>query len=157
MIKKIVLEIDVPEYNWVDVPTQYRTPIGEFESIEQVLLIKDLIEYLQRLEDRFAIIQMDYRIRNALCREIVRERLRFIADENIYWYGEKLGHFLAEFDERRTGLNFDDYKFKHEVLSNGKKIQFKTFTRLFKTEDDAMKHIADLYLHNGKFKYTIPE
>ena len=33
---KIKLEIDVPEFNWVDVPTLYRTPIGEFGDIQEV-------------------------------------------------------------------------------------------------------------------------
>lgn len=37
---KIKLEIDVPEFDWVDVPTLYRTPIGEFGDIVEVKQIE---------------------------------------------------------------------------------------------------------------------
>ncbi len=48
---KISLEIDVPEFDWIDTPTLYRTPIGEFNDIQEVKEIGYLIEYLQRLDE----------------------------------------------------------------------------------------------------------
>ena len=150
---KIKLEIDVPEFDWVDVPTLYRTPIGEFGDLLEVNLVRELIEYLQRLDDIEWIINSDHqRVRHPLCRELVRDRLRFIPENNIWWVGEKLSHFLMDFSEM-SGLNFSEYKFEHQVLSSGKKIQFKTFSMMFNTEDEALRHIAKIYTSRDGFEF----
>lgn len=156
-MKKIVLEIPIPEYEWIDTPTLYRTPLGDFGSIEEVETIRYLIEYLQRLPDRNMIIEADHQhVRHPFCRELVRDRLRFIPEQNIWHYGEKLSFFLMGFQER-TGLSFDEYKFQHTTLSNGKKIQFKTFSRLFDTEQEALRHIARIYTSKDNFEFSIKE
>ena len=150
---KIKLEIDVPEFDWVDVPTLYRTPIGEFGDLLEVNLVRELIESLQRLDDIEWIINSDHqRVRHPLCRELVRDRLRFIPENNIWWVGEKLSHFLMDFSEM-SGLNFSEYKFEHQVLSSGKKIQFKTFSMMFNTEDEALRHIAKIYTSRDGFEF----
>lgn len=95
---KLKLEIDVPDFNWVDAPTAYWTPIVEVKEKLHVELIKDLIEYLQRLPDRHWIIEADHQhVRHPFCRELVRDRLRFIPENQIWWVGEKLSHFLMGF------------------------------------------------------------
>lgn len=150
---KIKLEIDVPEFEWVEVPTLYRTPIGEFSDIGEVKQIQHLIEYLQRLGDIEWIINSDHQhVRHPFCRELVRDRLRFIPENQIYYYGEKLSHFLMGFREM-SGYEFSEYKFKHQVLSNGKKIQFKTFSMMFDTEEQALRHIAKIYTSRDGFKF----
>lgn len=150
---KLKLEIDVPEYEWVDVPTLYRTPIGEFGDIQEVKEIGWLIEYIQRLSDRHEIINMDSQVRQALCRSWIRERLRFInTEQTIYYFATNLSGFLNDFS-KYSGLNFDEYEFKYDVLSNGKKIQFKTFTMLFNTEDEALRHIAKIYTNRDGFAF----
>lgn len=157
MKKTITLEIPIPEYEWVDTPTLYSTPLGEFESIDEVNDIKALIEYLQRLPDRQMIIEADHQhVRHPLCRELIRDRLRFINEQNIWHYGEQLSFFLMSFEER-TGLNFDEYKFKYTTVSNGKKIQFKTFSRMFNTEDEALRHIAKIYTSQNDFEFSVKE
>ena len=92
---KISLEIDVPEYSWVDTPTLYRTPIGEFSDLLEVNQIKNLIEYLQRLDEIEWNINSDHQhVRHPFCRELVRDRLRFIPENLIWHVGEKLSYFL---------------------------------------------------------------
>lgn len=150
---KLKLEIDVPDFNWVDAPTAYWTPIIEVKEKLHVELIKDLIEYLQRLPDRHWIIEADHQhVRHPFCRELVRDRLRFIPENQIWWVGEKLSHFLMGFREG-TGQDFDNYTFKHRVLSNGKKIQFKTFSMMFDTEEEALRHVAKIYTSRDGFKF----
>lgn len=150
---KIKLEIDVPEFEWVDVPTLYRTPIGEFSDIQHVNQVQHLIEYLQRIDEIEWIINANHQhVRHPFCRELVRDRLRFIP-ENLIWYvGEELSHFLMDFREM-SGRKFSEYKFEHQVLSNGKKIQFKTFSMMFDTEEQALRHIAKIYTSRDGFKF----
>ena len=152
---KIKLEIDVPEFDWVDVPTLYSTPIGDFGDIHEVKQIQNLIEYLQRLKDIKWIINSDHQhVRSPLCRELIRDRLRFIPENLIHYYGESLSHFLMGFG-KMTGYDFSEYKFKHRVLSNGKKIQFKTFSMMFDTEDAALRHVAKIYTSRDGFAFTV--
>lgn len=152
---KLKLEIDVPEFNWVEVPTQFRTPLGEVCSMDQVNDIKHLIEYLQRLNEIEWIINSDHQhVRHPYCREIVRDRLRFVPENQVWHVGEDLSFFLQGF-EKRTGLKFDEYKFDFEVLSNGKKVQFKTFSMLFNNEDQAFRHIAKSYTSREGFKFEV--
>lgn len=152
---KIKLEIDVPEFDWVDVPTLYRTPIGEFGDIQHVNQIQDLIEYLQRLDDIEWVINADHQhVRHPFCRELVRDRLRFVPENMIWHVGEELSHFLMDF-RKMSGLNFSEYKFKHQVLSNGKKIRFKTFSMLFDTEEQALRHIAKIYTSRDGFEFEV--
>lgn len=150
---KISLEIDVPEFDWIDTPTLYRTPIGEFSDLLEVNQIKNLIEYLQRLDEIEWIINSDHQhVRHPFCRELVRDQLRFIPEHLIWHVGEKLSFFLMGF-RKMSGENFADYKFKHHVLSNGKKIQFKTFSMMFDTEEEALRHIAKIYTSKKDFKF----
>ena len=150
---KIKLEIDVPEFSWIDAPTAYWTPIIEVKEKLHVELIKDLIEYLQRLPDGHWIIEADHQhVRHPFCRELVRDRLRFIPENQIWWVGEKLSYFLMGFREG-TGQDFDNYTFRHRVLSNGKKIQFKTFSMMFDTEEEALQHVAKIYTSRDGFKF----
>lgn len=91
---KISLEIDVPEFDWIDTPTLYRTPIGEFNDIQEVKEIGRLIEYLQRLDEIEWIINSNHQhVRHPFCRELIRDRLRFIPENQIYWFGEQLSYF----------------------------------------------------------------
>lgn len=151
---KISLEIDVPEFDWIDTPTLYRTPIGEFSDIQEVKEIGRLIEYLQRLDEIEWIINSNHQhVRHPFCRELVRDQLRFIPEHLIWHVGEKLSFFLMGF-RKMSGENFADYKFKHHVLSNGKKIQFKTFSMMFDTEEEALRHIAKIYTSRSDFKFA---
>lgn len=150
---KIKLEIDVPEFEWVETPTLYRTPIGEFGDIDEVKQIQRLFEYLQRLEDIDWIINSNHQhVRHPFCRELIRDRLRFIPENLIWHIGEQLSYFLMDF-RKMSGLKFSEYKFKHQVLSNGKKIQFKTFSMMFNTEAEALRHIAKIYTNRDGFDF----
>lgn len=156
-MKIIKLEIPVPEFNWIDTPTLYRTPIGEFGDTMEVKQIQHLIEYLQRLKDIEWIINADHQhIRHPFCRELIRDRLRFIPENQIYYYGEKLSHFLMKF-RKMSGENFSEYEFSYGVLSNGKKIQFKTFSMMFNTEEEALRHIARIHTSRDSFDFEVVE
>lgn len=152
---KIKLEINVPEFEWVDVPTLYRTPIGEFSDLLEVNHIRNLIEYLQRLDEIEWIINSNHQhVRHPFCRELVRDRLRFIPENLIWHFGEQLSHFLMRFG-KMSGLSFSEYEFNHQILSNGKKIQFKTFSMMFNTEDEALRHIAKIYTSRDGFDFEV--
>lgn len=154
---KIKLEIDVPEFNWIDTPTLYSTPIGDFSDLLEVNQVKNLIEYLQRLDEIEWIINSNHQhVRYPFCRELIRDRLRFIPDNLIWHFGEKLSYFLMDFT-KMSGHKFSEYKFKYEVLSNGKKIQFKKFSMMFNTQDEALRHIAKIYTSRDGFDLEVIE
>lgn len=152
---KLFLEIPVPEYEWIETPILYDTPIGEFGLESEVSAIKSLFEYLQRLPERHVLIESDHQhFRHPFCRELVRNRLPFIPEQNIWHVAEKLSFFLMEFQES-SGLNFDEYKFSYSVLSNGKKVKFKKFNKLFDSEHDLFIHAAKIYTSSQNFDFTI--
>lgn len=152
---QIILTIDVPEYHWVDTPTLYSTMLGDFGDEMHVRAIQSLIEYLQRLKDIDWIINANHQhVRHPFCRELVRDRLKFIPELHIWHIGEQLSYFLQQFNEG-SGLDFAEYKFQAKVLSNGRKIQFKTFNMLFDNEADALRHIAKIHTSKSDFSYTV--
>jgi len=157
-MKKIVLEIPIPEYKWVEMGAEYWTPLGTVYDIDHVGQIQDAIEYLQRLgSDAEWLINANHQhIREPFCREIVRSRLRFVDACLVGYYAEKLSHFLHGF-RKMSGLKFADYKFEYQVEKFGKHIQFNTFTITFPTEVLAAQHIAKLYVSGKDFGYEVVE
>ena len=152
---KIKLEIEVPEFEWVDTPTLYNTPIGEFLDIGHVRQIEALIGYLKRLKEIAWIIEANHQhVRAPFCRELIRNRLHFVPESRVWHLGEALSFFLGGF-QARTGLDICDYQFKYDVLSNGKKIQFKDFSMMFDTEHQALQHIARIYTSGSDFKFEV--
>lgn len=157
-MKKIVLEIPIPEYKWVEVGSEYWTPLGTVYDLDHVHQTRDAIEYLQRLGDdaEWLINASGRHIREPLCREIVRSRMRFVDLSLVNYYAEKLSHFLYDY-RKVSGLKFADYKFEYRVEKFGKHIQFKTFSMTFPTEALAAQHIAKLYVGGKDFGYGVLE
>lgn len=153
---KIKLEIEVPEFNWVNVPKAYWTPIGEVGEKLHVEIIKDLIEYIQRLPERKWIIEANHQhVRMPLCKAWVEDRLSlFVNKTTSHWWAERLSHFLYGFREV-SGYDFDKYEFKSRVLSNGRRIKFKTFSMMFDTEDEALRHIAKIHTSRDNFEFEV--
>lgn len=154
---KIKLEIDIPEYDWVDVPVMYGTHLGGYDCYDKVKQIQQLIEYLQRLDDIQNIINSNTQhVRNVFCRAVIAEKLKFIEPNQVYYVGEQLSNLLGDFVSS-TGLNFHEFDFEDsvQVLSNGKKIKFKHFDMLFNTEHEAFKHIVKIYTSKSDFNYDV--
>lgn len=152
---KVNIEVEVPEFEWVDAPTLFHTPIGEVGSMDHVDQVKYLIQYLQNLDDIEFIINSNHQhVRHPFCRELVRDRLRFVPDNLIWHVGESLSHFLMDFREM-SGNVFRKYEFKYRTLSNGKKVAFKKFTMMFNTEEEAIRHVIKNHVGRGNFEYTI--
>lgn len=156
-MKKLRFEIDVPDYNWVDAPVEYLTPIGTFTDEIHVDLIRDLIEYLQRLSEIKWIIESNHQhVRHPFCCELVRRRLVFVSDMQIAAVAEQLSHFLAGF-KSSAGYKFSEYEFQFRVLSTGKKLQFSTFTMLFNDEDEAFSYLCRMRTAQDRFKPEVVE
>lgn len=151
---KALIEVNIPEFNWVEVPVLFNTPIGEVGKIEHVEAIKSLITMLQRQPDRARIINLDYPMLKIFCDGLISNYLTFIEPQFKYMFSERLMHFLKGFREG-VGYIFDDYTFHYEVFSNGKKVQFKEFTMLFDSEDEAIRHAIKLNISQKPFAYTL--
>lgn len=152
---KIKLEIDVPEYDWVAVPTLYRTPLGDYDDENHVIQVRVLFKLLQQLDVvvEWLINTDDHHTRESFCVELVR-MLPFIPEEQVQHVGEKLGRFLTSFNEK-SGLKFKEYEFKPTEVCNGYKVRLKGFDMLFNTTDDALRHITNAYISGSDFKYEV--
>lgn len=157
-MKKIVLGIPIPEYKWVEVGSEYWTPLGTVYSMDAVLQIQGAIEYLQRLgsDAEWLINASHQHIREPFCREIVRSRMKFVDHIMVNYYAEKLSHFLHDF-RKMSGRKFSKYKFEYTVEQTGQHIQFSTFSKTFPTEALAAQHIAHLYVSGKDFGYEVVE
>lgn len=150
---KIEFELDIPPVLWKSVPTLYSTPIGDFTEAREVALIQDLIEYLKRIDEIEMLINSNHQhVRFPFCRELVRDRLRFVPDNLIYYVGEQLSHFLRKFDTM-TGYNFQEYEFKSKELSNGSKCYFDGWATAmtFNTEQEAIRYYIKTQVSNNNF------
>ena len=52
-------------------------------------------------------------------------------------------------------FKFSEYKYKYQVLSNGKKIKFDDFSMLFDTEEQALRHILKIHTSATDFDFFI--
>lgn len=153
---RVNINLDIPVILWKDVPTLYSTPLGDFTEAREVDLIQDLIEYLKRIDEIEMLINSSHQhVRFPFCRELVRDRLRFVPDNLIYYVGEKLSHFLAQF-RHMTGYNFQEYEFKSRELSNGRKCHFDNWAtaKTFNTEQEAISYYIKTQVSNSNFEYT---
>jgi len=150
---KIRLEIDVPEFEWIEVDAKHDTPMGEVCSIEEVERVGDFIEYLKILPDISWVINADHdHIRVPLLCELIKRNLKFIPNELVALYADKLGRFLAGF-RRGTGYDFKDYSFNPKVLTKKKRIKFESFNMLFDDEESALRHIAKIHVSQKNFEF----
>ena len=155
-MKKFKIELEVLPVLWKSVPTLYSTPIGDFTEAREVALIQDLIEYLKRIDGIKMLINSNHQhVRFPFCRELVRDRLRFVPDNLIYYVGEKLSHFLAQFRDM-SGQDFQEYEFKSKELSNGNKCYFDGWATAmtFNTEQEAIGYYIRTQVSNNNFEYT---
>lgn len=148
---KIVIEIDIPEIKEVEYPTEYQTPLGEVEHEQDARVICSVLEYLQRLEDIQWLINSNlHHVLYPFCREVVRSRLGFVKEENIYQMGDKLGRFLLGFREG-IGYHFEEQEFEYKVNSTGKKMKFDEYLKVFDTEQEAIDWYIAVSVSNGKY------
>lgn len=150
---KINIEVEIPNFSWVDVPVHYHTPIGQVEDESMAENVNDIVRYLQQLPDIDFIVNSDHQhVRTVFCKQLLRERLRGFKENLAHFYAENLSYFLQSF-ENRTGLSFKEYVPSLEPSSSGKKIKFETFSQEFKDEDSAIRHAVGIYVRGRDFKY----
>ncbi len=150
---KLTIEFDIPLIEEVDAPTLYQTPLGEVSDKNHADQIGWMIERLQNMpksEMQWIIESNHDRIRLPFCKQMIRENIRFVGSSLVNWTGEKLSHFLQQF-QARTGYKFSEYKYEPTVLSNSKKFQIVPFTKLFDTREDAIKHAIEIRLAQGEY------
>ena len=156
-MKTILIELPYPTIKAVDVPTAYATDFVEVEHEYEARMVQDFIAYLQRLPEIESIINADHQhVRHPLCREWVRDRLRFITPTNICHVGEALSHFLMGF-RKGSGLKFKEHMPKIQALSNGTRWQLENYRYLFKTEDEAVRYMINIHVSKADFDYQTKE
>ena len=145
---KVVIEVNIPEIKEVEYPTEYKTPLGSVEHEQDAIVTCSVLEYLQRLEDIQWLINSNiHHVLYPFCREVVRSRLTFVKEENIYQMGDVLGRFLLRFREG-IGYNFEDEKFEYKVNCTGKKFKFDKYLKAFDTEQEAIDWYIDVAVSN---------
>lgn len=156
-ILNLEVKVHLPDLVEVEAPIRFGTPIGDCSTMSEVRQVQQLIEYLQRLPEIEFIINADHQhIRHPFCRELVRDRLRFI-HANVVWHvGEALAHFLMSF-RKMSGLKFSEYKFKFQQLGTGKVYKVEGRELHFLTVDEAYRHYTEVALHNKEAEFKVLE
>lgn len=153
---KIYIEVEIPEYEWVDTTTEYSTPICNVTTSKDLRSVERFLDLLKRMPDIHNIINLSHDVRCMLCKELVSRNLNFLKDSYIEYVAINLSNFLSNF-KPHTGLKIEDYNFIYEKVNDGKMIKFKNFELMFHTEKEAFKHITKNYLLSKDFKYNIME
>lgn len=151
---KINIEVEIPEYDWVNTITEYSTPICNVTTKRDLRSVQRFFGYLQRMPDIQNIIALSHDVRCMLCKELVSRNLDFLKDSYIEYVAINLSNFLSDF-KPQTGLKIEDYVFTYDTVNEGKMIKFKSFELMYHTEKEAFKHIAQIYLSSDNFKYSI--
>ena len=93
-----------------------------------------------------------------VCLKIVGDDLRHLIteSESVVEVAKNLAHLIMQF-RNGTGRNYEDYKFKANPSSNGKKYKPKKFQMVFDALEDYVAFYTEAKISNKDFKYEVYE
>ena len=132
---KVKFEVEIPDYEIVDVPVYYETNIMKVGDKLDVVKVERVIEKTLRIAKRDDLQNCDFdSVIYPVCLKIVGDDLGHLITEleSVVEVAKNLAHLVMQF-RNGTGWNYDDYKFKANPSSNGKKYKPKKFQMVFDT------------------------
>ena len=156
---KVKFEVEIPDYEIVDVPVYYETNIMKVGDKLDVVKVERVIEKTLRIAKRDDLQNCDFdSVIYPVCLKIVGDDLGYliIQSESVVEVAKNLGHLIMQF-RNGTGWNYDDYKFKASPSSNGKKYKPKKFQMVFDTLEAYIAFYTESKISNKDFKYEVGE
>lgn len=156
---KVKFEVEIPDYEIVDVPVYYETNIMKVGDKLDVVKVERVIEKTLRIAKRDDLQNCDFdSVIYPVCLKIVGDDLGYLITEleSVVDVAKNLAHLIMQF-RNGTGWNYDDYKFKAYPSSNGKKYKPKKFQMVFDTLEDYIAFYTESKISNKDFKYEVEQ
>lgn len=156
---KVKFEVEIPDYEVVDVPVYYETNIMKVGDKLDVVKVERVIEKTLRIAKRDDLQNCNFdSVIYPVCLKIVNDDLGYLItqSENVSVVAKNLAHLVMQF-RNGTGWNYDDYKFKASPSSNGKKYKPKKFQMVFDTLEAYIAFYTESKISNKDFKYEVCE
>ena len=156
---KVKFEVEIPDYEVVDVPVYYETNIMKVGDKLDVVKVERVIEKTLRIAKRDDLQNCDFdSVIYPVCLKIVGDDLGHLITEleSVVEVAKNLGRLIMQF-RNGTGWNYDDYKFKASPSSNGKKYKPKKFQMVFDTLEAYIAFYTESKISNKDFKYEVCE
>ncbi len=154
---KVKFEIEIPDYEIVDVPVYYETNIMKVANKLDLAIVERVIEKTLRIAKRDDLQNCDFdSVIYPVCLKIVGDDLGHLITEleSVVEVAKNLAHLVMQF-RNGTGWNYDDYKFKANPSSNGKKYKPKKFQMVFDTLEAYIAFYTESKISNKDFKYEV--
>ena len=154
---KVKFEVEIPDYEIVDVPVYYETNIMKVGYKLDVVKVERVIEKTLRIAKRDDLQNCDFdSVIYPVCLKIVGDDLGYLItqSESVVEVAKNLAHLVMQF-RNGTGWNYDDYKFKANPSSNGKKYKPKKFQMVFDTLEDYIVFYTESKISNKYFEYEV--
>ena len=156
---KVKFEVEIPDYEIVDVPVYYETNIMKVGDKLDVVKVERVIEKTLRIAKRDDLQNCDFdSVIYPVCLKIVGDDLGYLITEleSVVEVAKNLGRLIMQF-RNGTGWNYEDYKFKASPSSKGKKYKPKKFQMVFDTLEDYIAFYTESKISNKDFKYEVCE
>ena len=156
---KVKFEVEIPDYEIVDVPVYYETNIMKVGDILDVVKVERVIEKALRIAKRDDLQNCDFdSVIYPVCLKIVGDDLGHLIteSESVVEVAKNLARLIMKF-RNGTGWNYEDYKFEAYPSSNGKKYKPKKFQMVFDTLEDYIVFYTESKISNKDFDYEVCE
>ena len=156
---KVKFEVEIPDYEIVDVPIYYETDIMKVSNKLYLVTVERVIEKALRIAKRDDLQNCDFNsVIYPVCLKIVNDDLGHLItqSESVVEVAKNLGHLIMQF-RNGTGWNYEDYKFKVTKSSNGKNYKPKKFQMVFYTLESYIAFYTESKIYNKDFDYEVIE
>ena len=154
---KVKFEVEIPDYEIVDVPVYYETNIMKVGDKLDVVKVERVIEKTLRIAKRDDLQNCNFdSVIYPVCLKIVNDDLGHLItqSESAVEVVKNLARLIMQF-RNGTGWNYDDYKFEAYPSSNGKKYKSKKFQMVFDTLEAYIAFYTESKISNKDFKYEV--
>ena len=156
---RVKFEVEIHDYEVVNVPVYYETNIMKVGNKLDLVTVERGIEKALKIAKRDDLQNCDFNsVIYPVCLKIVGDDLVHLIteSESIVEVANNLAHLIMQF-RNGTGWNYDDYKFKANPSSNGKKYKPKNFQMVFDTLGDYIAFYTESKISNKDFDYEVCE
>ena len=156
---KVKFEVEIPDYEIVDVPVYYETNIMKVANKLELVTVERVIEKTLRIAKRDDLQSCNFdSVIYPVCLKIVGDDLGHLITESgsVVEVAKNLARLIIQF-RNGTGWNYEDYKFEVTQSSNGKKYKPKKYQMVFDTLEDYIAFYTESKISNKDFKYEVCE
>lgn len=154
-MKKIILEIPIPEFEEIERPTTWACEFGVFDDINDIYAIKSTISYFKTSRDAPYLINAYQDLRQLVVKGLLeRHAHRDSKLSSNHMLVEAISHRIFSFRDG-TGRDINDYNFDWKERCTGKKIGVIGTTYEYDNIDELVSTTVSSYTNrfNGRLMY----